>query len=212
MRAMWTFQVRPRVFRHDADQPFAFPADCEIRFHLRPLQAFGVEPGNGRMVVHNSNVQMLFNANTGEITFESDRPLRSLEVEISGPPQTVRLRGASLTLTQRLETLRELEDVVLTIYFGMPAVLNIPFADPPYVERVEGVVGTSAFRWELASWTVGTRPITQELQEAAAAEAWARLQLVAAPHRRRLVAALHYFHVACRLSRRGDTAVEFLAE
>jgi hypothetical protein len=29
----------------------------------------------------------------------------------------------------------------------------VEFADPPFVERIEGVIGFVPFRWELADWT-----------------------------------------------------------
>jgi hypothetical protein len=65
-------------------------------------------------------------------------------------------------------------------------------------------------RWQL--WRAEFRTTTQEHQESAAALAWERLGVLSVPGRRRLLAALHYFHVACRLSRQAVTVGEFLAE
>src|SRR5260221_635501 len=44
------------------------------------------------------------------------------------------------------------------------------------------------------------------------ATAWERLPLVGDLANRRLLAALHYFHVAVRLNRAGSTSGEFMAE
>jgi hypothetical protein len=48
---MLTYQVRPRLFRHELDQPLTFPARCEVRFHFGPPQPFGVEAGGGRTLI-----------------------------------------------------------------------------------------------------------------------------------------------------------------
>jgi hypothetical protein len=117
-----------------------------------------------------------------------------------------------LTVSQRLESLRELEDTIQSIYFVLPPLLNVRFADPPYIERVDGEVGSVSFRWELDGWRLEFGTTTQPEQEGRFAKAWDRLGLLAVPRRRRLVAGLHYFHVACRLAREGCTAGEFIAE
>jgi len=88
----------------------------------------------------------------------------------------------------------------------------VPYADPPYVERVDGKVGENGFRWELQDWKGVFRITTQRQQEENFAKCWERMGVIGQPGRRRLLAALHYFHVACRLAREGCTAGEFVAE
>ena len=153
-----------------------------------------------------------FNANTGEHNIESTQPLRPLDVTIEEPIRRVRLTGNVLSVSQHLQSGHELTQMVESIYFGLPLLLNIPFADPPYVERVDGTVGSNPFRWELSRWQMEFRTTTQDTQESAVAQAWTRLGVLATPHRRRLIAGLHHFHMACRLARRGTTAGEFVAE
>jgi hypothetical protein len=89
---------------------------------------------------------------------------------------------------------------------------TVEFADPPVVERVEGTIGGVGFRWELKEWHARFRTTTQEVQESAVASSWERIGLLSVPGRRRLLAALHYFHVAVRLARQGGIAGEFLPE
>ena len=84
--------------------------------------------------------------------------------------------------------------------------------DPPYVERVEGTIGSTSFAWVLAEWRAQHRTTTQEQQQQRFAHAWDRMSAISEPRRRRLVAGLHCFHVACRLAREGCTAGEFIAE
>jgi hypothetical protein len=117
-----------------------------------------------------------------------------------------------LSMSQRFESLRELERHVMSLYFGIPSLLNIEFADPPYVERVDGTVGASTFRWELSEWSMDVRSTSQEIQAKSIVTAWQRLEVLAGSHRRRLAAGLHYFHLACRLAREGCTPGEFTAE
>jgi hypothetical protein len=31
-----------------------------------------------------------------------------------------------------------MEDLIQSIYFALPSVLNVEFADPPFIERVDG--------------------------------------------------------------------------
>lgn len=209
---MLTYQVRPRIFRLEPEQPLVFPSQAELRFHFRPAQPFGVEAGGGRTAVKAVAATASFNANTGETTIESKQPLAPLEVSIEAPNVTARLDGNALTVSGIFESLNSVAQTIESIFFMLPALLNVPFADPPYIERVDGTIGSTDFRWELARWRGEFRTTTQQSQEQRFAEAWARMSLVAEPGLRRLAAALHYFHIACRLNRAECTAGEFVAE
>ncbi len=90
--------------------------------------------------------------------------------------------------------------------------LAIEFADPPIIERVGGQVGGVDFRWELKKWKAQFDITTQEKQELSVASSWERVGVLSVPGRHRLLAALHYYHVALRLARRGEIAGEFLPE
>jgi hypothetical protein len=210
--AMFTYQIRPRVFRHQPEEELTFPAKCTLSFHFQPLQPFGEAAGGGRTAVQSTPASVLFNANNGEHTIESKEPLTLLDVTIEEPIRIVRMSGRKLTISQRFESLVEMEQVIMSIYFLLPALLNVSFADPPYVERVDGTVGCSSFRWELSDWRMKFQVTTQELQETRVLKAWKRIGILSEPHRRRLVAGLHYFHQACRLARQGSIVGEFVAE
>lgn len=209
---MLTYQVRPRRFRLEEGQSLCFPSDAEIRFHFGPLQPFGVEAGGGRTAVQAMPASARFNANTGAHTIESKPPLQPLDVTIEETQRLVVWKGNLLRVSQRFDSLKVLSDTIESIYFALPMLLSVEFADPPFVERIDGTVGTTSFRWELREWRANFRTTTQEQQEAAAALSWERLGVLSVPGRWRFLAALHYFHVACRLSRQGVTAGEFLAE
>ncbi len=209
---MLTYQMRPRVFRLVAGEKLTFPAQGEICFHFQPPQPFGAAGGGGRTAVRAVAASALFNANSGEHTIESKQPLSPLDVTIEEPSRTLRLAGTTLSISQQFASLREMEKMIEGVYFVFPTLVNVPFADPPYIERVDGKVGSTNFRWELAEWRMEFRITTQEEQEEEFGKAWERMGVLSEPHRRRLVAGLHYFHVACRLARVGSTAGEFVAE
>lgn len=209
---MLTYQVRPRIFRTDGTPLPDFPLDGEVRLYFAPQQPFGVEAGGGRTAVKAVAADVLFNANNGEHFIESRVPLRPLDVTLQAPDRSVRLEGSRLTVSQSFESLTAVAQLIDGLYFAVPALLAVEFADPPFVQRVDGVLGGVAFRWELECWTTRFLTTTQDKQEELFAEAWERLSLLAVPQARRLFAALHYFHVAVRLTRVASVAGEFLPE
>lgn len=209
---MFTYQVHPRIFRHTSGEVLTFPAQCEICFHFQPPQPFGAAAGGGHTAVRAVAASVLFNANSGEHTIESKEPLTPLDVMIEEPTRTLRLAGTVLSISQQFGSLRDMEEMIVSVYFSLPILLNVPFADPPYIVRVDGKVGATSFRWELIEWRMEFRTTTQEQQEDNFARAWERQGVISERHRRRLIAGLHYFHVACRLARAGSTAGEFIAE
>lgn len=209
---MLTYQVRPRVLRHKPGEELTFPAQCEVRFHFQPLQPFGAAAGGGRTAVRAVAARALFNANSDAHMVESNEPLSPLAITVQEPDRTTRLVGTTLRISQQFESLRELEDTIQSIYFVLPTLLNVSFADPPYIERVDGEADSISFRWGLAEWRLEFRTTTQNEQEERFAKAWDRMGVLSELRRRRLVAGLHYFHVACRLAREGCTAGEFIAE
>ncbi|MFH1919744.1 MAG: hypothetical protein ABIP48_07675 [Planctomycetota bacterium] len=209
---MFTYQVRPRVFRLEEGQALPFPADGEVRFYFSPLQPFGVEAGSGHTAVQNIAASVLFNANTGAHSVESKQPLAPLDVTIEEPARVVRTIGNVLAISQLFESNQQLTEIIESIYFVFPMLLAVEFADPPIIERVDGQIGKVKFRWELKSWRARFEITTQDKQELSVASSWERISVLSNPLRRRLLAALHYYHVALRLARRGEIAGEFLPE
>lgn len=178
---MLTYQVRPRVFRHNPDEELTFPAQCSVHFHFQPPQPFGAAAGGGRTAVRAVPATAIFNAHSGAHTVESKQPLSPLAVTIQEPIRTVDLAGTTLTISQYCASLQELGKAIESIYFVLPTLLNPSFADPPYIERVDGEVGSNHFRWELAEWRAEFRTTTQGQQEERFAKAWDRMSLLLNP-------------------------------
>lgn len=211
---MLTYQLRRRMLRIHSSTPVSFPTEVTLNFFLKPEQPFGVTAAGGRTCVRGAGARFHFNGNTGEYTIESLAPLKPLNVFLDvGGDETIELKGNILTVIREAESLEHLGDIIQTYYFCIPVLLNLPFQDPPYVERVSGKLGTKVFRWELAEFPpFHLEPTTQEEQEAAVRDACKRINVLGEGHRRRLIAGLHYFHVACRLQRAGQVVGEFTPE
>ena len=209
---MLTYQVRPRVLRLEGKEALSFPANGEIRFYFSPGQPFGTESGGGNTMVQNVGASVFFNMNTGKSTIESKQPLSPLDVTIIESERKIQMVGTTLTVTQSFESNQQLTKIIESLYFSIPMLLAVEFADPPIIVRVDGFIGTVKFRWELASWKGRAEITTQEKQEESVITAWKRIGLLSEHGRRRLLAALHYFHVGLRLARRSEIAGEFLPE
>lgn len=209
---MFTYQIRRRVLRLSRDAKPEFPCHCIAAFHFGPTQPFGEAAGGGRTTVQSKPATATFNANSGRHTIVSKEPLSPLEVKIQEPDRTVEMHGSTLQIAQQVSSVANLLELLESIYFAFPILLNLGYGDPPYVERVDGSVGGIPFRWELAEWKMEFEITTQDRQEEIVAAAWTRIGLLSGLHSRRLISALHYFHVAVRLERCGETAGEFMAE
>jgi hypothetical protein len=209
---MLTYQVRPHVLKIVGNKEPQLPGDVEVTFHCQPLQPFGMEAGGGLTTVQSKAASVFFNANTGQHFVESKEPLKPLEVTIEEPDRKVSLLGNRLTIRQQFGNANALREFIESVYFGLPLLLSVDFADPVRVERVDGRIEDVEFRWELSDWRVEIDITTQNKQEERFASAWSRFDVVSPPDRRRLLGALHYFYVACRLRREEKLPGEFLAE
>jgi hypothetical protein len=209
---MFTYQIRKRILRIDSSKRLHFPSEGEISFHLTPKQPFGEEKGGGRTAVRNVKATMKFDANSGLHSIESRKPLRRLNLKIKLMDGELRVLGNKLTLSCSFQSRQDLIRSIESYYHVAPMLLSIDFGDPPIIERVDGRVGDVSFRWELEHWNARFTITTRARQHSAIVACFDRMKALSRPGSHRVLAALHYFHVALRLSRRGQIAGEFLAE
>lgn len=209
---MLTYQVRKRVFVRLNGKTFDFPNSVEILFVFQPLQPFGSGSDDGRTAVKGVEVDLIFNANTGRHAVKSKVPLQPLDVTIEDPVWRLEFRGNEVRVFTHCKNMKELKELVEAIYYGLPMLLNVEFADPPIVERVSGKIGDTSFQWLIDDWRMPFITTTQQRQEEKVNSSWLRFDLISQPANRRLLAALNYFHVACRLSRAGNSPWEFMGE
>jgi hypothetical protein len=208
---MLTYQIRPRTLQILGDVTPTFPNDVVVNIYLQPLQAFGDANEGGRTLVqHASGTGIMFNANNGQYWSNTNGALKPLEAESAD--NSLSLQGRKLTLRQHCEDPQSVQSLIESTCFVLPSLLALSFADPPYVERVDGTIGGIGFRWELAALLLPFTVTTNDLLERSFAQAYDDLAVVAVPHRRRLVAALNYYFTGSRLLRESKTAGEFLSE
>jgi hypothetical protein len=184
----------------------------EVKFCFQPPQPFGLAASGGRTAVKGKVGSVTFNSNTGQCFVENIEPLAPLRVTLEEPGRRVSVRGSILTINQRFESFPQLREMLDSVGFALPMLLAVEFADPPWLEEVTGLVGSVPFRWQLALWRFDFPTTTQEDQQRRVVTSLRRLVVLAADKQRRLVGAVHYFHIACRLRREEKTAGEFLAE
>ncbi len=208
---MLTYQVRPRQLKIRGDVAPTFPNDVVINIRFQPKQAFGDANEGGRTLVqHASTCSVYFNTNNGQYWSDTGGALKPLEVRAEDG--SLDLKGSVLTIRRRFETVQAIHAAIEAECFVLPSWLALDFADPPYVESVDGTIGSVEFTWELAQLQLPLTVTTQETLEKAFVQAYKDVELVAVPHRRRLLAALNYYSTGCRLLRESKTVAEFMSE
>lgn len=212
---MLTYQDRGRTFVLAKENELSFPSNTLIKIVFYPLQPFGSGSDEGKTLVKGVAAITSFNANTGRYSVKSKIPLSPLNVNIidEGGPK-IELSGNILLVSLIINDLNELEILNQSLFYLLPMLLNIEFVDPPYVKRIFGKIGDLDFNWELSKNNFGMflETTTQEIQEQKFATSWDRYKIFCNIKGHRLVAAMHYFHVACRLKSVGNSPWEFMAE
>jgi hypothetical protein len=207
------YQVRVRHLRFDNPKQASkrFPGDAVIRIAFRANPAFG-GGGVGNIVRQGTQAQITWNANVGRQTAASDEPMKPLDVIVETAEFDAHFRGTVLTLRGPVPSAQHLHNVIATFYYHLPLVLNVAFTEPPVIKMVDGEVGSQHFSWELAHFSHGVEVTNETRQGDRLLTAWNRLNLVGADDQRRIARALHYFHVAVRLERVGNSSWEFMSE
>lgn len=209
---MLTYQLQSRVYRLEDNDTLVFPNDVEIELIIEPPEPFGAAAGPSRTAIKGHKAECLYDANTGRVTLQSDPPLKPIEVILEYANFQFELRGNKMLVQTRCDSLRDLDELLTSLHYVFPILLNVEFADPPTVKRTYGRVGETAFGWEFKVALHSFETTTQELQEERIISSFERLQLITGTSNRRLAAALFYFHVSCRLVAAGNSPWEFMAE
>ena len=213
---MLTYQLREHVLKVEKGDTLDFPNDVEIEFTFCPSEALGIATGKGRTAIKGDKggtIKLSWNANTGRQYVASLKHLRPLKVTIKDEVREVKLEGNKFHILTHCATHKDVIELIESVYYGLPALLNLDFADSPVIECICGKVGNASFEWLHKRGVVGFDMTTKERQEKRVVSAWDRMGLLSSHSaRRRLAAALQYFYVTCRLSEAGTGPSEFMAE
>jgi len=210
---MLTYQLRERSFLLEEGGTLDFPNTVYVEFLFCPTEALGKHSGRGRTVLRGSGARIRYDANTGRSYVDSVPLLKPLNVTIKKPNITIRLRGNRLYIRTYYEERDDLVRLIEAVYYGLPPILNLNFAEPPIIKRVKGKIRNTTFCWAHKLEVFGFEVTTQETQEEKVNSAWFTMEFLNThPARRRVLAALQHFYVACRLSEAGNSPSDFMAE
>jgi hypothetical protein len=156
------------------------------------------------------------NLNTGRILVSHSEPLQPVNVVLEDADGCAKFTANEFEVSFQCESRGQLQDVLEAYHYFLPIVLNVDFIDAPVIEKVEGIAGGIPFGWCINKpHELSCDVTTTEIQEQKLASGLRRIELLAGhgpSGRRRLIAALHWFHVACRLWVVGQAPWEFLGE
>lgn len=209
---MFTYQMRQRKFVCEEGKRLIFPGDVEIIFRLSPLHLFGCGDPGGRTVIQRGKFQLKPDSHRGTAFLNSPSGLKPLRVHLKEEECRIEMNGNELHVNEYCQSSVNLEERIQDIFFGIPIFLNLDFFDPPIVEKVSGRVRNINFEWILDSIGIPLDFTTQEKQEKRVETAWKRWKGLSSPENERVFAALHYFHIACRLKIVGYSPWEFTGD
>lgn len=210
---MFTYQVRKRIFKFYQDEQIIFPAEVKLIFILNPLQPFGMEYDGGLTAIEKQQSFFQIDTNTGHISIISEEALTPISTFAKDDTYTFNISGNRISTDFIANSKNYLEEIIQSLFFQLPIILNIEYIDTPYINRVEGIVANNCFGWEFERREVHLEVTNKNIQEEKAIESWKKyLFLNNDTKYRRVYAALHYFHVACRLTRVGNSPWEFMSE
>jgi hypothetical protein len=208
---MLTYQARKRLLIWQGAEPH-FPVDGEVKFTLVPPGTFGSGDLPDSTVLEGVHVSLEQERNTGKYVRTEPQRMDPISVSFQAGNVSVQVKGNVVTVKNHFKSLSELSNLTASVHSGLPAVLALRFIDTPIVGTVTGTVGGVDFTWSYGEYVWPWQKTTKEMQEQNFLESWERLQLILPGQNARLFAALHYFHIACRLGIVGFTPWEFLGE
>jgi hypothetical protein len=189
-----------------------FPVDGEVKFTLAPPGVFGSGDLTDSLVLEGVHVSLAQERNTGKYIRTVSQRMDPISVSSRVGNVSMQAKGNVVTVESHFKSLSELSNLIESVHFGLPVILALKFRDTPIISAVTGTVGGVDFTWAYAEYVWPWQVSTKETQERNFLESWERLELILPRENAQLFAALHYFHVACRLAIVGFTPWEFLGE
>ena len=211
---MLTYQLQPRRYKLVNSESMNFPSNLVLEVKYAPGTSFGTDDGLSRCAVKSRKGHMAYNANTGRGLFQSEPPLKSLDVTIVSDDNKYKfvLKGDTLQYHCICETERDLDAIIRAFHYIFPTLLNLSMPDPPIVEYVKGKLGEVDFHWEHLESRVNFLVVDEEVLEKGVIDSFENMGLFVGLNNRRLAAALHYSHKASRLIVAGQSDWEFMSE
>lgn len=213
---MFTYQLQYRTCALKEGEELSFPNDVQLEIHLEPTAQFGVGQHIGKTMVKKFKdekvpLKCVFNSHTGKTNYEFGTVLEPLSAFVESGKLSMVLDGNVIRIDTRCETSDEFDDRLFEIHYIMPILINMECEQPPVISSTSGRVGTSLFYLQLSYSMSEFSAITKVDQEKKLVALMNHYPLLCQGNHR-LLAALHYYHIACRLIECGNTPSEFLSE
>jgi hypothetical protein len=196
------------------DVPLPFPGRYTIEATLGPLSAFGMadEPGRTVLVGPDQQFEIIFDPKNGRVLYRSVPPMKPLQVSYSPiESESVEVIGNVVRYTADAVNVSELQAALEVFLFALPPLLNLVHHDPPFVHNLKVFVGDRELLLHYKDFSSLFVATTQDDLSSEVKKSFGRIKLFE-PDRIRLLKALQYFHVACRLRAAGTSDWEFAAE
>jgi hypothetical protein len=155
----------------------------------------------------------VFDLYSGNVGIISDPPLPPIGFTALFQDVKISIEGNLIKLITRVEKMEDIPTCISTVENYVPPLLNLEIIDCPYITRITGFIGDVPFQWAFhvtmpdmtgVEYSDYTEKLLNKLQNLLIFEGGERNV--------RLSAALHYFYIACRLFRVGNTIWEFMPE
>lgn len=213
---MLIYRLQERTFDIPQGTQLEFPNDVIVDLKVYPDVPFGGVIGPSRNVVTDAEMHLKVNLSTGRTMAQrANKPLfDTINLALDVADTHFEINGNQVRVKSKCTSLQDLQDLISALFYAFPAVLNIYFPDPPTIIHATGQVGDIPFKWlykpsQLITSTIVT---SKKNQETLVSESLRNVALFSNISNRRLIGALHYFHVACRLLAAGSNQFEFLSE
>lgn len=210
---MFTYQVRKRNFKFSQNTKIIFPIQVELTFTLSPLQPFRVKYDGGLTAIKEVKSSIKFDANTGFISIMSEEELVPISAYEKDEIYMFKIDGNHIYIDFIAKSVNHMEEITQSLFFQLPIILNIEYIDTPYIESVDCLIANVLLKWEIERREISIHATNKNIQEEKIIQSWKKyLFFNNDTKHKRIYAALHYFHVACRLTRVGNTPWEFMSE
>lgn len=194
----------------DPETP-TFPAEVSVSLTFAPASAFTIGGGD-RTVPFGESFTAEPDMATGRTRLTCRQPTSALAWESGECDRPARFDGDTLSLSFSCTDAVEFEAGVERLVELLPPLLSVGFADPVYVSRVHGRIGTYAFERRYAYFGGYAEGSSIPHSQAKLDAAWRRLPFMDRARHPRVAAALAYLHRARRLRDAGATPWEFGGE
>jgi len=209
---MYNYRSQSRVLRmKQGETKINFPAQITIQIKLAPAASLGSSvPGRTRIA---GKCRLTWNASTDRTTLESLPPLPLVQVEFESGTARWEMHGELIKMTTKIVNANQLSEWLDKLSLSLSELLNLELEDATTVLGMSLRIGNALYKLEyVPSQAMLGTDTSEAFQAERVKSVFRRLQSPSVLDSRRLQAALHYFHVACRLLSLPESPWELMPE